>query len=426
MWSMNSPFCHDASNIMTIKRKINRKKLNKDVKKVERDIAKIKISKPKTPFADAGHVVGRAVGAFTGIPYADKIGRWLGSGIGSIFGSGDYEMVGGPSKYNVLAGSPPQFSSTRSTNIVCHREYLGDITGTAAFQTTLYPLNPGLAGSFPWLANVAANYQQYRIHGMVFEFKSLITDFVAAGSPGVVVMATNYNADVPGYSSRQQMENSEFAVSVKPTVNLMHMIECASQQTVDPIKFVRTGSVPAGQDLRLYDQGLFQFATQANPVIDLGELWVTYCVEFFKPLLVPGVDNQGLHTYRGAADNAHPLGLVSNIQTGNIVASIAPTVIAFTGLVPGNQYYIDISWYAGAAAWTPPGLGITGGYFVAAFINNTQTEIVAPQAGVNCTSAALSTSFFASASAVNVTFGAMVIGAAAALDIFVSTDVFME
>jgi len=293
-------------------------------------------------------ILGRAAGSMFGYGMlGSTVGRYLGSGIGQIMGSGDYQVMGATPEYNVLTAPSqiPQFSTTHATNIICHREYLGDILGTAAFDNNLYPLNPGLSTTFPWLSSIADNYQEYKFHGLVFEFRSLITDFVTSGSPGVVVMATNYNADVPEYSTKQQMENSEFAVSVKPTNNLIHGIECASKETTIPQRYVRSGPVPSNQDLRLYDYGNFQLATQSNPVQNLGELWVSYCVEFFKPILQPDVSGSPItgHTVRTGAVNASPLGLIQTSLTGDIGLSVTTSFMSYNA-IPGETYVTTISW----------------------------------------------------------------------------------
>lgn len=303
---VQSQSSHLVSNTMTKTktRKATRKAVNNDVALIRKEIAQLRVAagtlsrkvetSRKTPFSDAGEFVGGAIGSFLPFPGAAAIGRTagraLGAGIGSIFGSGKYTVVGPTPKYNVLQSSSiqtPKFTSNGPSNIVCHREYIGDISGSSSFSNALYPINPGVVETFPWLASVAANYQEYRIHGMAFHFRADMTDFTNSGNPGFVVMATNYNADLPAYSSKQQMENSEYAVSVKPTQDLVHFIECDPAQSPYSVHYVRSGVVPAGQDLRLYDHGTFQFATVGNGGLTtpLGELWVTYCVEFLKPVL---------------------------------------------------------------------------------------------------------------------------------------------
>ena len=335
---------------------------------------------------------GAGLGRMFNAPYLKGVGRWLGSGIGSIFGSGDYTMVGSMPKYNVLTNGAqiPQFQASKASNIVCHREYLGDIVGTTDFTNRGYPLNPGIVETFPWLSSVADNYAQYRFHGLIFEFRPLITDFVTSGAPGVVVMATNYNADDPIYSTKQEMENSEFAVSVKPTMQLMHGVECAVDQSVLRQMYIRTGELPTGQDKKFTDLGNFQFATQANPTQTLGELWVSYCVEFFKPRLPTDVGGnvRTQHTIRSSVVAAtSPLGTIGVSSLGDIGDyTNTPTSFSFTGQ-PGNYYSIEVT-YSGtvAAAITYPVASSTNASFVGYF-NGSASSQFSPAAGVVCSSA---------------------------------------
>lgn len=346
--------------------------VNALVKSVKQLSVKPKKSKP---FRDTGGVIGNRIGGMFGNASIGRgIGRWLGTGIGSIFGSGDYTLSGSAPAYNVIANGSqiPKFDTTRQTNVVCHREYLGDILGTAAFNNRQYPLNPGMSTTFPWLSTLAASYQEYKFHGLIFEFRSLITDFVTAGAPGVIVMSTNYNADAPVYLNKQQMENAEFAVSTKPTINLMHGVECADRQTILPQRYVRSSSPPAGQDLRLYDLGNFQFATASNPIQDLGELWVSYCVEFFKPIQasvtdVPGV---GEHTRRNVVAAANPLGTGVIFQNGGENVTFQSDRVIITNAPVGINYKIDYYWGGTASAFTFPGAALGANTATVNLFNN--------------------------------------------------------
>lgn len=349
--------------------------------------------KPKKakPFRDTGGVIGNRIGGMFGNANMGRgIGRWLGTGIGSIFGSGDYTLSGSAPSYNVMtnAAQIPKFDTTRQTNVVCHREYLGDILGTAAFTNRQYPLNPGMSSTFPWLSTLAASYQEYKFHGLVFEFRSLITDFVTSGAPGVIVMSTNYNADAPVYTTKQQMENAEFAVSTKPTINLMHGVECADKQTILPQRYVRSSSPPSGQDLRLYDLGNFQFASASNPIQDLGELWVSYCVEFFKPIQATVTDVPGVaeHTRRTGTASANPLGTTVVFQNGGENVSFLSDRVIIANAPVGVNYKIDFIWGGTAAAFTMPGvaLGASTGS-VSLFNNGTAVNVTVPSVAATVT-----------------------------------------
>jgi len=220
------------------------------------------------------------------------IADFVGSKLGSIFGQGDYVMPGYTPAQNslVLSGATPQVISSidREFNIR-FREYIGDVTTGAAntFSITEYPIQPGLPDTFPWLSQVAANFEQYRINGMIFEFKSLSADALNSTNTalGSVIMATEYNSVNSGFTSKQQMENHEFSVSAKQSCSVLHPIECKRSQTPVSELYVRNTTPASNSDLRLYDLGKFYIATsgQQATAINIGELWVTYDVTFLKP-----------------------------------------------------------------------------------------------------------------------------------------------
>jgi hypothetical protein len=370
--------------------------------------------KKKTPFADSGAIAGKRIGRLLGLGDMSGVGRFLGSGIGSIMGSGDYQVTGPTPGYNVLSGQIPKFSTTSATNIISHREYLGDINGTAAFNLLQYPLNPGVATTFPWLSTIAPSYQQYRFHSVVFEFRSLITDFVTAGAPGVVIMSTNYNSDAPVYTTKVQMENTEFAVSTKPTINLMHMVECAPSQTSIEQLYVRNGPVPTGQDLRLYDLGLFQLATSNNPVQDLGELYVTYVVEFFKPIIGASSPNFEGRLIGVGATSAAPFGVTSTTSSGYLNVVFSGTTATITNAVPGQVYLVDYTTVGGAVATTAFSIACTsGGTSFSLFNAGTASLVTAPTGSSSVSGNTLSNySFSASSPTVVLTWSAGVIGTA--------------
>lgn len=338
-----------------------------------------KTKQPATPFGDVGEILGRNIGKMFNLNLGGT-GRWLGTGIGSIFGSGDYQVMGPAPTHNVLFNSAqvPKFSTTSATNVIAHREYVSDIYGTSAFTNRSYDINPSNVDLFPWLSSLAHNYQQYKLHGFIVEFKPLITDFVTSGAPGVIIMATNYDVNDPPYASKQAMENSEFAVSVKPTCSLIHGVECDPAQTNVPIKYVR--SPTSNLDNPLYDWGKLQIATQGNPAGQLiGELWVSYLVEFYKPTLPPpGVLEITAAIDRTTVSGANPLGTALVAQRTNVDIVVTSTTVSIRRLEVDGYYILSTRWIGGSAAITIPGVAVTGAslwdYFIDASGNYQSTR----------------------------------------------------
>nr|QKV51226.1 putative capsid protein [Crucivirus sp.] len=252
------------------------------------------------PFGRAGSWIGDALGRSFAGEGGGKLGAKLGSYlhyIGKIFGSGDYVTAPNQVKKNVLVSDTqiPQFGSDSNTVHIRHREFLGDVisSGTAnTFQTQSFNLNPGLKDTFPWLSQVCgASFQQYRINGMVFEFRTMSADALNSVNTalGSVVMATDYDSADMAFNSKAQMENTEFGVSCKPSSCMIHAIECAKSQTTATELYVRAGAAQSGTDIRLYDWGKFYIATTGcqGTSVNLGELWVSYDITFFKAIQQP-------------------------------------------------------------------------------------------------------------------------------------------
>lgn len=201
-----------------------------------------------------------------------------------------------------MGNQAPRVSNSNGRFIITHEEYLGDLNSSQAFVNTPFALNPGLTlaegGFCNWLPNVAQQFEQWKPKGIVFMFKSTSSDAVlstAANSAlGTVSMATDYNPLNAAFASKVQMENYEHSVSTKPSNNLRHYVECAKRQTPVSELFVRSGAVPAGADIRLYDLGLFQIAASGQQVAGgaMGEVWVSYTIEFLKPRIQPGIGGE--------------------------------------------------------------------------------------------------------------------------------------
>ncbi len=245
---------------------------------------------PRGAFASAGGAMGGRYGG----PIGNRLGRMAGAGLSAISGYGNYN-VSSNSLTTVSASMDmvPQFVKQEHSIRVKHREFIRDLLVPAdpsAFNLKDYVINPGNRDLFPWLGQMARQYSQYKIHGMVFAFKTMSSDYAASGPLGTVFMATNYNALDRPFNSKIELENTEFAVSTKPSMSLVHAIECDPKVSGFDILYIRDPSYETGEtsDRRFYDYGRFQVGTQGLPGeagATLGELWVTYDIELIKPII---------------------------------------------------------------------------------------------------------------------------------------------
>lgn len=257
--------------------------------------------------SEVGKVAGKLGKIAGGLLGQGDLGQMAGEGLARLFGYGDYQLVEnsiiGP--VNNKSTAIPVFSKDGRRGVrVTEREYIGDVTGSVLFSNASYPINPASPLTFPWLSAIAAQYDEWEPLGIVFEFVSTSTEYSTTVNLGSVIMATDYNVLDQPFSSKLQMEESEFACSTKPSNSLMHGIECAPAERPNKLLFTRNGSIPSTGTLQYYDLGNFQIATQGMPSSAIvGELWVSYDIAFYKKQLFASFLGNGIMYFQGIYKN---------------------------------------------------------------------------------------------------------------------------
>jgi len=306
--------------------------------------------------------------------FAGYLSGFAGSTIGKgviprILGQGDYNIVSN----SIINGGgdssvAPQFESSNSFRSirVAKREYITDVQSSINFTNTVYQINPANVALFPWLSSIAQNFQEYRIHGMVLQYTSLSSDALNSTNTalGAVIMSTDYNAANAPYSSKASAENAEYTVSTKPSQSLIHGIECDPMQTVNQghlyISPLNNGRAPAGEDIKTYNLGTFQFMTQGSQAVaTIGELWVSYDIELIKPVEGAQLNRSAADHYScfdcgnsgaggflfGTTRNADSLGVGTTITSGNL----ANNKIEFPASAITGQKYLILYQVNGSA-----------------------------------------------------------------------------
>lgn len=179
--------------------------------------------------------------------------------------------------------------------LINHREFIGNVSNTGtAFENTTFAINPGLDETFPFLSQLAKNFTMYEFMGLLFEYRPTSGETgVGSNSLGKVIMATNYDPDAQPFTNSVQMENYDYAISSKPSVEQRHGIETKPQQQALRMQYVRTGE--SSRDKIFTDIGLFQIATEGIPNPGtVGELWVTYQVKVSRAQLFSSAVGGGI------------------------------------------------------------------------------------------------------------------------------------
>lgn len=261
------------------------------------------------------------LGAAVGQPLiGGAVGAGVSAGLNAIWGSGAYHVESN----TIMSGNANlTFQRTDSGMKVSNREFVsmirsgGTLTnGATEFENVAQVINPGNSALFPWLSGIATNrFVKYRFHGLVFEYVPTSGNSVASANTalGTIAGAINPDPNDDAWTSMTELLHAENAVSSVPSASVVWPVECASRDQVTAIRFVTNYSPDGEVDPRLVSPGTFQVATMGQQAVDveLGQLWVTYDVEFFDPILEGGtLDVQGIYNSLGT-----PTRIMENAQT---------------------------------------------------------------------------------------------------------------
>jgi hypothetical protein len=261
------------------------------------------------------------------------------------YGRGDYGLV--PQEQPSVNSLFKEYTARRhNTNKVrdetgrvsiSRREYVMAVKSPAipaAFTNTSLSINPGLSGVFSWLSQLASNYDEYSMRHLVFHYKPVISRASQSGSMGSVVFACNYNAGAQKFNTFKEMVEYESALEARICDEALFGVECDDSKSGNmEIEYVRTGTVPAGQDIKTYDIGLLQVATSDISATDypagtlIGHLYVEYEVILGKPKLFTALGKgilQDSYTNSTGFATAKPFGTVANViaRVGNSLGAV--------------------------------------------------------------------------------------------------------
>lgn len=306
--------------------------------------------------------------------FGSRLGALLGDGaqraISWLTGLGNYKAP----RLNSLMGTlscapngPPMIKNSKSgeATFIAHREFIGKlytsapVGGRSVFKIESFPLQIGNDVLFPWGSTQASGYQHWIPNGIIVELRSIASDYANAITLGEYAIAVDYNSRDPEPKSLREMLNMEYAVSNKVSQTLLMPVECAPQNDVITHLFIaKDGNYEQGDPL-FFDLGKLFIATESIPIpgndpVAVAEIWVSYEVKLFKPILPPSA----LHSCRLLFENnddttlcdgdivkaVDPAGLldIPRIQRNNAEGD-TPGQIFFTARAAGRSFLVVIN-----------------------------------------------------------------------------------
>jgi hypothetical protein len=182
---------------------------------------------------------------------------------------------------SIKRSSRPVYRSLPNGDIeVTHREYVQDVNTTNLFTATQLAINPGRSTMFPWLSNLALNYERYRFEKLEFEWRT----GQPTTSPGRVGLYVDYDMADPAPTTKAQAYTSRGYVDGPVWENLKYR---ADKEDLHRLKefYVYDGIADAAHAQDLVDLGNLTIVTamDSSPASPGAELFVDYVVRLINP-----------------------------------------------------------------------------------------------------------------------------------------------
>ncbi len=197
----------------------------------------------------------------------------------------------------------PKFRTVKDETgamIVTHQEYIGEIYGNSlqpsgepkVLEYSKFLLNPGMEKTFPWLSQIAQNYQEYEFQQLVFSYRPSLADINSNnGQVGEILMATNYRPTDPAFASKSDIKRYPHHSAARCLDAQDHGVECDKSKLplAKNVMYVRNESLSSLENINDYDLGFTQISVHNTPAsvagAALGSLYVYYTIKLVKPII---------------------------------------------------------------------------------------------------------------------------------------------
>ncbi len=258
-------------------------------------------------------------------------------------GRAKQQLSAAVAQMSIVRTQKPQISSssdgTDARIVVRHREYIADVAGSVGFSNTAFSVNPGLVSTFPWLASIARNYESYKFRRLDFEFETQ----KSTATNGTLMMATDFDAADAAAGDKVDLMSFHNAVRSPVWAEARYRCDRKDLEKFGVQRYVRTAALASNLDIKTYDVGKFQIATQGcADTTAIGELYVDYEVELMTPQRSNDVD---LSTFIAGVSGTATTSWFGTSPTSSGGGAFTASGSTLTCVIPGD-YLVMVQFSA--------------------------------------------------------------------------------
>jgi len=254
-----------------------------------------------------------------------------------------------PRRGRMLTGRDNPRTGMRAvrTCTVTEDEFIQPVMGSVGYAVTQYPINPGQSTTFPWLSKQAAQWEKYWFTHLEFYYKRDVSEFATNGTTGKVMFGVDFDASDPPPISKQQIEDTDPHMDCMPSEGMRMPLNARQLHGLYKKLYVRPAGLPGASDIKTYDCGNFNLATQGmQNTTEIGELRVRYTVVFEVPVLEAGTqaptNNSVSQFIDVSSQNTGISGaFVNDLLATSVTNGLAVSNVGGGFILPTGNYLVD-------------------------------------------------------------------------------------
>lgn len=209
--------------------------------------------------------------------------------------------------------------------LVKHTEFIADVRSLNVLgyiPGPKYPINPGMAITFPWLSTIAKNYESYRFRKLCFHYETTSPSTFA----GTVIYSVDFDAADEQPLTKADALACHLAERGAPWTSFSMPLDRSDLWKMTQ-RYIRSGATLNNEDIKTYDVGNLWLSTDHATVGMVGELHVSYEIELMTPQ--PAGPPLGFKVVGGGGITNNNIFGTTPVKTGNLDVGVTNS--------PGNN-----------------------------------------------------------------------------------------
>ncbi len=178
----------------------------------------------------------------------------------------------------------PKYTASKAGIMVQHEEYVADVasSSTGSWSPTVLTLNPGNNACFPWLSQIASNFEIFQFLKLEFHYRT----YAPTSAQGNLLMVTDFDTLDSDYATESDVLQMSYVNESSLFLSCKHVVRLSKAAGgLMKTRYVTVSTLPSNADPRINNVGNFVYgiSSATTTSASFGRLFVRYTIRLSQP-----------------------------------------------------------------------------------------------------------------------------------------------